>query len=410
VSHRQSNQQRRAPSAAQHSPKAQQLTGRQGTGQQGNQFDARGRRVASARQVAFDALLRIEHDGAYANLLLASMLDRSALSDQDRRFVTELVYGTTRMRRACAALFERFVITEPDPEVRTLLTLGAYQLAFAGVAPHAAVGETVELAHPKVRGFVNAVLRKVANTPMIWSDDADRLSYPDWIVARFVSELGEFEGVAALECMNEAPQVTKRDDGYIQDRGSQWVADLVGAKPGESVLDMCAAPGGKATAMAGNGAFVVAADLQPHRAALIVQNAHRLGYHVPVVVADGSAPPFAPHSFDRVLIDAPCSGLGSLRRRPDARWRISRDDVDDLVGIQSRLLAAAAPLVIPGGMLVYSVCTITAAESIEHATPDGFDVITDAPSEPWQPFGSGFRLLPQDADTDGMVIIRYRAR
>ena len=363
----------------------------------------------TARQVALEALLRIDHDGAYANILVPAMLDRSSLHEQDRRFVTELVYGTTRMRRACEALVERFVMTEPDPEVRTLLRLGAYQLAFAGVPPHAAVGETVELAHPKVRGFVNAVLRKVSNTPMIWSDDADRMSYPDWIVDRFVAELGEFEGHAALECMNEAPTVNTRDDGYIQDRGSQWVADLVGAQPGEFVLDVCAAPGGKATSMAGDGALVIAADLQPHRAALVVDNAHRLGYHVPVVVADGSAPPFAKASFDRVLIDAPCSGLGSLRRRPDARWRISAADIDDLVALQTRLLVAAAPLVKPGGVLVYSVCTITAAESVEHAIPVGLSIMTDEPGDPWQSFGNGFRLLPQDADTDGMTVIRYRA-
>ncbi len=360
--------------------------------------------------MALAALLRIDHEGAYANLVLPWMLGRSGLSEQDRRFVTELVYGATRMRRACEALVARFVVTEPDPEVRTLLRLGAYQLAFAGVAPHAAVGETVELAHPKVRGFVNAVLRKVANTPMIWTDDAERLSYPDWIVERFVAELGKFEGHAALECMNEAPQVSMRDDGYIQDRGSQWVADLVEAAVGERILDLCAAPGGKATAMASTGAFVIANDLQSHRAALVVDNAHRLGQHVPVVVADGTAPPFAEASFDRVLIDAPCSGLGSLRRRPDARWRITREDIDHLAGIQAAMLRAAAPLVRPGGTLVYSVCTITAAESIDHATPDGFDFVTDAPADPWQAFGQGFRLLPQDADTDGMVIIRYRAR
>ena len=362
----------------------------------------------TARQVAYDALLRIDHDGAYANLVLPAMLSRSTLHEQDRRFVTELVYGTTRMRRSCEALVERFVLTEPDPDVRTLLRLGAYQLAFAGVARHAAVGETVELAHPKVRGFVNAVLRRVADTPMVWSDEAERLSYPDWIVDRFASELGEFEALAALECMNEPPLVTERPDGYIQDLGSQWVADLVGARPGQSILDLCAAPGGKATSMAANGAFVVGADLQPHRAALVVENAHRLGYHLPVVVADGAAPPFAPASFDSVLIDAPCSGLGTLRRRPDARWRIQSDDIDDLVAIQRRLLDAAAPLVKPGGSLVYSVCTITAAESVDHPTPEGFEVIDGGIDDPWQPFGKGFRLLPQNADTDGMVIIRYR--
>lgn len=359
--------------------------------------------------MAYDALVRIDHDGAYANLVVPAMLNRSSLSEQDRRFVTDLVYGTTRMRRACESLVERFVLTEPDPEVRTLLRLGAYQLAFGGTAPHAAVGETVELAHPKVRGFVNAILRRVAEAPKVWPDEGSRLSYPDWIVDRFVSELGEFEGFAALECMNEAPTVHERADGYIQDQASEWVAELANAQPGELVLDMCAAPGGKATAMASAGALVVAADLQAHRARLIAENADRLGYQLPVVVANGATPPFVAHSFDRVLIDAPCSGLGALRRRPDARWRISSNDIDNLAGLQQRLLNAAAPLVKPGGVLIYSVCTITAAESIDHPTPDGFEVMTEHPGDPWQSFGQGFRVLPQDADTDGMVIIRYRS-
>lgn len=363
----------------------------------------------NAREVAYEALLRIDHEGAYANLVVPALLDRSSLSDQDRRFVTDLVYGTTRMRRACESLVERFVLTEPDPEVRTLLRLGAYQLAFGGTAPHAAVGETVELAHPKVRGFVNAILRRVAGAEKVWPDDASRLSYPDWIVDRFVAELGEFEGFAALECMNEPPPVHERADGYIQDRASGWVADLVGAVAGELVLDVCSAPGGKATAMASNGALVIAADLQAHRAALVADNAHRIGYDIPVVVADGTLPPFREKSFDRVLIDAPCSGLGALRRRPDARWRISEQDIVDLTGIQRRLLDATAPLVRPGGVLVYSVCTITAAESIDHPTPDGFEVITDDVGDEWTSFGKGFRILPQDADTDGMVIIRYRS-
>jgi 16S rRNA (cytosine967-C5)-methyltransferase len=363
----------------------------------------------NAREVAYEALLRIDHDGAYANLVVPALLDRSSLSDQDRRFVTDLVYGTTRMRRACESLVERFVLTEPDPEVRTLLRLGAYQLAFGGTAPHAAVGETVELAHPKVRGFVNAILRRVAGAEKVWPDDASRLSYPDWIVDRFVAELGEFEGFAALECMNEPPPVHERADGYIQDRASGWVADLVGAVAGELVLDVCSAPGGKATAMASTGALVIAADLQAHRAALVADNAHRIGYDIPVVVADGTSPPFREHSFDRVLIDAPCSGLGALRRRPDARWRISEQDIVDLAGIQQRLLDATSPLVRPGGVLVYSVCTITAAESIDHPTPHGFEVITDDVGDEWTSFGKGFRILPQDADTDGMVIIRYRS-
>jgi 16S rRNA (cytosine967-C5)-methyltransferase len=363
----------------------------------------------NARSLAFEALLRIDHDGAFANLLLPRLLDRSGLSDQDRRFTTELVYGTTRMRRACDALVDRFCMTQPEPDVRTLLRLGAYQLAFAEIAPHAAVGETVGLARPKVRGFVNAVLRRVADTPMVWSDEGERLSYPDWIVQRVVAELGPDDGIVALERMNEAPPVSERADGYIQDRGSQWVADLVGALAGETVLDLCAAPGGKTTAIASTGATVLASDLQLHRAKLVVQNARRLGQHIPVVVADGTTPPFRPATFDRVLIDAPCSGLGALRRRPDARWRIEPSDIDDLAALQQRMLEASAPLVRAGGTLVYSVCTITAAESIAHRPPAGFVVIDEPLPAPWTPFGPGFRIRPQDADTDGMVVIRYRA-
>lgn len=364
----------------------------------------------TARAVAYRALCRIDHEGAYANLLLPSMLETSGLSDRDRRFVTDLVYGTTRMRRACDASIDRFVLQEPDPTTRSLLRLGAYQLMYAGVPAHAAVGETVRLAPQRVRGFVNAVLRRIAAAPMpSWPGIASELSYPDWIVERLVAELGEHEALESLRRMNEPPPVTVRDDGYVQDRSSQWVAELVGAQAGERVLDVCAAPGGKATALSRTGAFVVAAELQPQRARLIASNAARVGVNVSVVVADGTRPAFGERSFDRVLIDAPCSGLGSLRRRADARWNIQPADISGLARTQQALLDSCAALVRPGGTLVYSVCTLTAEESIAHPMPDDFEAI-GAPTEPWVPYGDGARLLPQTADTDGMVIRRWRRR
>ncbi|MEP7047982.1 MAG: transcription antitermination factor NusB [Ilumatobacteraceae bacterium] len=355
--------------------------------------------MTNARQLAYRCLQRIDHEGAYANLLLQSELGRSKLSERDRGFVTELVYGTTRMRRGCDALIDRFLVKEPQPSLRTLLRLGAYQLHYAGVAAHAAVGETVELAPKAARGFVNAILRRVGNTPMEWPNDAVRLSYPDWIVARLQAELGD-EAEPAMSRMNEPAPVSVRDDGYRQDLASQWVAAAVEAAPGERVLDLCAAPGGKASAMATGGAYVVAADLQMHRAKLI--------RGVTVVVGDAVAPPFPRASFDKVLIDAPCSGLGALRRRADARWRITEGDIGVLAGLQSRILTAAAPVVRPGGWLVYSVCTLTAQESIDHPTPEGFEPIADPPSPDWRRYGHGWRLLPHDHDTDGMVLIRYR--
>jgi len=371
----------------------------------------------TSRSVALAALMRIDHDGAYANLVLPALLSRSKLSDPDRRFVTELVYGTTRMRRACDALIDRFVVSEPDDATRTLLRLGAYQLVFAGVAPHAAVSATVDLATRKTSGFVNAVLRKVSTVSMIWPNDAVRLSYPDWISERFHGEMSSDDAVAALERMNVPSPVSTRSDGYVQDESSQWVAASVGAQRGDLVLDLCAGPGGKATGLAASGATVIGADLQPTRAGLVAKNAERMGYHLPVVAADGVAPPFLVNSFDRVLLDAPCSGLGALRRRADARWRITSKDVKELAVLQKRLLAASAPLVKPGGVLVYSVCTITAAESTDHGVPEGFDVVgrdgdsgLPALGDDWNDFGIGHRVLPHHADTDGMVLIRYRRR
>lgn len=366
--------------------------------------------MLTSRAVAWEALRRIDDGGAYANLVLGPILERSKLGPQDRRFVTDLVYGTTRLRRACDTLVDRFVTRDPDPAIRSLLRLGAYQIVYGGVPAHAAVSETVAVAPHRAKGFVNAVLRRVADVPMVWPSTAARLSCPDWMLDLLVAEVGEEDAVSAFEAMNQPASVTTRSDGYVQDLASQWVAAAVAARSGERVLDACAAPGGKATAMASDGASVVAGDIRSHRLGLVAVNARRLGVRLEAVVADATRPPFRAGSFDAVLLDAPCSGLGALRRRPDARWRIGPHDVGSLAALQSRMLASVAPLVRPGGRLVYSVCTITASESIEHPVPPGFEPDDEPlPVGVWRRFGHGWRVLPQDADTDGMVIIRYRA-
>ncbi len=359
----------------------------------------------NARSVAFEALRTIEHEGGYANLVVPKLLADSGLDTRDRGFVTELVYGSTRMRRACDFAVDRFLARPPEPELRTILRMGAYQLLFMRVPTHAAVGETVNLAVGKWKGVSNAVLRKVAGNPPVWPDLATELSYPDWIVERLTRELGADDARSTLVAMNQAAVVTTRDDGYIQDASSTWVADLVEARPGELVLDLCAAPGGKSTRLAAQGATVVAVDLHPYRARLVRQNAKRLQLDVMSIVADGTAAPFRPGSFDRVLLDAPCSGLGALRRRADARWRMTPNDIDELVVLQRRLLDAARVLIRPGGTLVYSVCTLTAAESID--LDDGSWPELAAPAEPWRPYGRGARVLPHDAGTDGMTILRW---
>ena len=362
----------------------------------------------TAREVALKALGRIEAEGAYANLAVPGELAHSDLDERDRRFVTELVYGTARRQRACDFLVDRFLLKPVTPDVRRILRLGAYQLQFADIPPHAAVGETVALAPQRVRGLVNAVLRRVADTPVEWPDEATRLSYPDWIVERLRDDLGDESAFAALEQMNAPAEKTVREDGYVQDRASQWVAGLVDARPGELIADLCAAPGGKATAVRSSGANVIASDLHPARAALVVQNGLRT-----VVVADARRPPFARGAFDRVLVDAPCSGLGALRRRPDARWRIETTDVENLAALQRQLVDAAIPLLRAGGVLVYSVCTLTKAESLgidEHLANEHPSLQPlDPPPAPWQPWGRGALLLPQTEGTDGMTILRLRS-
>lgn len=375
--------------------------------------------------MALTALARIEEEDAYANLVLPPLLGRSKLDRRDRALVTELVYGTTRMRRACDWLVDRFVLRDLDPEVRRVLRLGAYQLHHMGVPPHAAVSATVGLVDGRARGLVNAVLRRVADdearrratdppAALPWPDDATRLSYPDHVVERLRADLGDADALAALAQMNEAPEVTTRADGYVQDLASQWVVDLIDAGPGDRVVDVCAAPGGKATGLTAGGAWVAATDRTASRARLVAANATRLDLagKVGVATADALHPPFPPATFDRVLLDAPCAGLGVLRRRPDARWRVDPEAVDRLAALQRRLLAAAAPLVRPGGVLVYSVCTLSAAETTgidEFAAEqlDGF-VSLDPPAAPWRPHGRGALLLPQAVGTDGMFILRLR--
>lgn len=372
------------------------------------------RRPTSARAVALGVLDRIEAGGAYANLVLSGALDRSGLGDADRRFTTDLVYGTTRMRRACDFLVDRFLARPVEGRVRNVLRLGAYQLAFAGVAPHAAVGETVEVAPRRARGLVNAVLRRVADAPVAWPDDATRLSVPDWIVDELTTALGRDRALDAVAAMNEPATVSERPDGYVQDPASQQVAAAVGAQRGEVVLDVCAAPGGKTTALAATGASIVAADVRPRRARLVHDNAVRVGVaeRVAVVAADGTCPPWRAASVDRVLVDAPCTGLGTLRRRADLRWRVQPASVARLAEVQHRLLAAAVDLVRPGGTLVYSVCTLTVAESTrvdERVRGERPDLVPlDPPGAPWEPWGRGAILLPQTAGTDGMCLFRYR--
>jgi 16S rRNA (cytosine967-C5)-methyltransferase len=426
--------------------------------------------VNRARLVALDALVRIE-EGAFAHVLLPSMLRASKLQDRDRAFATDLVYGTVREQRRLDDLVAR-VATRPvrrlDRPVRAALRLGTYQLLH-DVPQHAAVSETVDALAaraPRARGFVNAVLRAVARLGPRWpepSSIAAALSYPDWLVERLVHDLGEADALAALRAMNAPGVVTLRPspgtdvdalsrelrdagahvergelvadalvtrglgdpaavpavrDGRAtpQDQASQAVAFLLAAVAGDVVADVAAAPGGKATAIGeqiGGDGTVVALDVDAGRLRLLLDATARLALpNVVAAVADGRAPPLRVGRFDRVLVDAPCSGLGVLRRRADARWRITDDAIEELAVLQRELVRSVAPLVRPGGTLLYSVCTLTSAETVgvdEWAAANlaGFTPLAP-PEHPWTPRGRGALLLPQAAGTDGMFVLALR--
>ena len=426
--------------------------------------------MTNPRRVALDALVRIE-DGAFAHILVPQLLARTRLPGRDRGLVTELVYGTVRMQRALDFQLARVsnqAVPDLEPDVRAAVRLGAYQL-FIGIPAHAAVSETVEVVAARQRGFVNGVLRALARVGPPWSwpagreigDLGVRTSHPDWIVELLVAEYGMADALATLALASEPAPVTLRvnpmratpesverelrsagvdstrgelvpealvlrepgDIGALapvregratpQDQASQAVADTLGAQPGDRVLDIAAAPGGKTGAIGermGDTGLVVAEDAYAGRMRLLRRGMARLGLeHVHAIVADGRSRPVRAAAFDRVLLDAPCSGLGVLRRRPDARWRVQPEDVDTLAALQQAMLLEAAAAVCPGGRLVYAVCTLTAAETTaidtyaERTLPEF--VAVEHSSSPWRAHGRGALLLPSDARTDGMYVL-----
>ena len=368
-----------------------------------------------ARALALKVLGRIEKDSAFANLALRTALDNSELDERDKALVTELVYGVTRMRRSCDFLIDRFISKKLHPDVRTILRLGAYQLYWMKVPDHAAVNDSVSLAPKWAKGLCNAVLRKVAKETVDWPTKAIEYSYPDWIVKRLDSDLGEHEASEALRCMNSSKSATLREDGYFQDAASQLVSDLLTQEGnwGEGpVIDICAAPGGKATAAVSAGFPVIAADSSLKRLKLARSNSMKLNIKLPLVVSDGTDLPFRKGEASRVIVDAPCSGLGVLRRRADARWRIKEDDLAVLADLQLKLLCSALTMVKSGGLLIYSVCTLTNLETIE--VDEKFRNLVDVQEtgdlpHPWRKHGRGGMILPQDLDSEGMSVFCYRA-
>jgi len=407
--------------------------------------------VSPARRAAFETVLRVFEQDAYADRAFPTAA--AALDARDRALAQRLAYGTIQRVRTLDRGIEelgRRPVARLDPPVRAALRLGAYQLAFSEVAVHAAVNESVELVRgaglERAVAFTNAVMRRLAlglrelveRLPQSTAEEAAlRHSYPDWVAETWWRELGPDEALALMDAQNEPPEtVVRRNlrkegevagrpdheipnalrvehvdesalaEGLIwpQSRGSQLAGLCVGSVEGERVLDLCAAPGGKATQLAGE---VVAVEKHRGRARELEANCARLGAaNVRVVCADALELPAELREFDRALVDAPCSGLGVLASRPDLRWRAR-----PLPDLQRSLLRAAAERVRPGGTVVYSVCTIAAAENEAVVDEAGLEV--ESLAEEWPQFAHPRRpefllTLPHRDRTSGFFVARLR--
>jgi 16S rRNA (cytosine967-C5)-methyltransferase len=315
-----------------------------------------------ARIAAFEILLKTEAGGYASDLLLTRT---AALDSRDAGLASEIVFGVLRLRAQLDFLIEHYSGRRQklDREVRAALRMGIYQLRHLERVPaHAAVGESVELVKrarkTSAAGFVNAVLRKVGREPVAWPTREIELSCPEWLLARWERRHGA-EGAADIaRAALEEPETHTRG-GRIQDIGSQSIVPLLRLEPGNTFLDLCAAPGNKTAQALETGIDAIAADLHFHRAL------HLKSLGIPVIVLDGTQPlPFA-RRFDRILVDAPCSGTGTLARNPEIKWRLTPGDLPDLAGRQSALLANARTALAPGGMLVYSTCSLEAEENEE---------------------------------------------
>lgn len=380
------------------------------------------RHVPTARSVALAALAAVD-GGAFANLTLPQLLvraKREGLDDRDAALATELVYGTVRMQRELDAVLAPYLSRTPDAEVRRVLRMGAYQIRHLRIPAHAAVSETVAIAPGRGQGFVNAVLRQLAGAKSAptFANLGEELSYPDWIVDAAINALGRDDAIDVLGAMNVPATSHEREDGYVQDLASQFVGSFVGAQPGERVLDLCAAPGGKSTHMAelmGDEGEVWAMERDAHRVVSLEATLARLGEHaIHVVHGDGRTYEF-PMPFDRALVDAPCSGFGVLGRRADARWRKGPEIFLELPAVQLELLEAAAHKLIPGGTLVYSVCSFEPEETTDVvakflAQNTGFQLESVAgrvPDSVVTPEGY-MRVLPHQHGCDGAFAARFK--
>jgi len=378
----------------------------------------------SARAVACEVVRRTFEEDAYTDRAFRAEADRAELDDRERRQAMRLAFGTVQRVRTLDHALETLAARpagELQPTLRAALRIGAYQLLFSeGVPAHAAVNETVELckrvAGLHTAGLANAVLRRISAAGPEWVAGlpvAVRHSYPDWVAREWQEMLGAEDAEAVMAAQNEPPELSVRVNGlrtqsvdlgvavhgdpdlpeavvidapfdvsaseelaagliWPQSRAAMLPARLLAPEPGMRVLDLCAAPGGKAGQLAAlmeDRGELVCVERRPGRARTLYATLGRFGASCARVV-EADVLEFLEDGFDRILLDPPCSGLGVLAARPDARWRCDEAAADRMAENQRRMLEHARTLLAPGGRLVYSVCTIRRRES-EEVLPGG---------------------------------------
>jgi len=401
------------------------------------------KRGVEARVIAATLLQRVVDEGAYSNVVV-----RTATQDMERRdalFVQLLVYTAIRYLRRIDRTIDARVSREIDDAVRSILRIGVAEILFTEGEHHAVVDSAVEATRafdvPRASGFVNGVLRNVARfgeppLPDGPSGEALRVGVPEWLYRDLVAAYGVDTATAFLEASNlptrvgvrrrfgDAPGAPVRgiDEAFILDEltghrdaiangdlivsdpSSTAVAAALEPQQGDRILDLAAAPGGKSlhlSDLVGGEALIVAMDRHERRTAAAQRRTRGLGASIQWMVGDAAAPPFGEASFDRVLLDAPCTGLGTLRRRPEIRHRIEEGSAAEAGRLQRRMIEAALLLVRPGGRLVYSVCTVTPDETTK--VVDGIG--SQAPAGlPGVALDGGLLLAPHLTGSDGMFV------
>ena len=395
----------------------------------------------SARRCALEALTQWEDTSRFAADILDDLARSFRLSPPDRGLAQELLYGTIRNLYLLDELIDKFRRGSLKPLTQNLLRIGLYQLFKTGIAEHAAVNETVDLARKHERALVNAILRSAQRQkPELlaeietWSLE-NRFSHPEFLLERWSARYDPATVEAICRWNNEPPTVFARINPlapdkealdrvraetepalvgpdfpdffsvtgapnpdwlregliYVQDPSTSLACRLLDPQPGETVLDACAAPGGKTSLLAAlmqNEGHIVAADNSPPRLDQLRENLQRLAVgNAEVKLADwNNADPAAPDlpAFDAILLDVPCSNTGVMRRRVDVRWRIQERDLPRQAANQAALLKAVAPLLKPGGRLVYSTCSIDATENEAVVEASGLTVEKIDTSLPWR--------------------------